>query len=389
MYNFELYNPTKIVFGANGRKNIGKMAARFGKHVLLVYGGNGIKERGVFGEVAGLLEEEGLIVTELGGVQANPRSTMVTEGGSICRSKHIELIIALGGGSVIDCSKAISLAAYYEGDYWDIVDGKIPAERALPLFVVSTIAGTGTEMNNSCVITNEEKKIKRGYNSEFIRPIVSFIDPVLTFSVNKFQTACGVADTISHVLDTAYMVNGDKMQMLEGVMESICKTVIHYGPIAVREPCNYEARANLLWAATWGLNGFLKNGIRQLAACHAIEHEISARYDITHGLGMAIIMPRYYEYVLNEKNANTYEQFAKRVFCVEPTLPRMEAAKEMIIKLKKFLFCDLQLPSGLSEIGVPDDQFEIMANNICWGSTLPGLADLTEKDVLRILKNAL
>ena len=388
MYNFELCNPTKIIFGKTGRRDVGKIAAAYGKKALVVYGSDGIKQRGLFSELANLLKKENIEIIEFGGVQPNPRSKMATDGGRVCREKDIDLIIAVGGGSVIDCSKAISMAAYYDGDYWDIVDKKVAVEQALPLMVISTNAGTGTEMNNSCVITNDKLKIKRGYNSECIRPKVSFLDPCLTFSVNPFQTACGAPDTFSHIRDTAYMVIGNKMQLLDGVMESLCKTVIKYGPLAIKEPHNYEARANLMWAAAWGLNGFLKNGIRQLAACHAIEHELSAQYDIVHGLGMAILMPHYYEYVLNEENVYLYENLGKHVFGVDQKLPAMVAAREMLTRMREFLFNELRLPSTLSDVGVTNDKFRAIADNICWGGKLPGLMELTNDDVFEILNNA-
>ncbi len=388
MYNFELYNPTKIVFGEDGRRTIGKSIAKKWKRVLLVYGGNSIKRSGLYNEIKELLEAEELEIIELNGVQSNPRRNLVNYGGQLCRERDAEIVLAVGGGSVIDCGKAIALAAYYDGDYWDIVDKRIIPTKALPLITISTLSGTGTEMNNSCVITNEDLKVKRGYNCELIRPMVSYLDPKLTYSVNAYQTACGVADTLSHILDTAYMVKGDKMFMLNDVMESISRTVIKYGPIAIREPDNYEARSNLMWAATWGLNGFLKNGIKQLAACHAIEHELSARFDITHGLGMAMIMPAYYEYILNETNAHLYAQFAKNVFKVGADMTEYDAAKAMIMNLRKFLFEDLGLQSKLSEVGVDRQQFEMIAQNICWGGTLPGLETVSTEDVVNILENA-
>lgn len=384
MYEFELSNPTKIFFGEQERNNIGRQIAKYGKNILVVYGGGSIKRSGLFDDVVALLNREGLAVYEFSGVQSNPKHAMVNEGAELCRTLAIDAILAIGGGSVIDCAKAISVASFYMGDCWDIITKKVEIHNALPIFAIMTISGTGTEMNNSCVISNAELKMKRGFSSELIRVKAAYLDPTLTYSVNKFQTACGAADTLSHILDTAYFVNGDKMQMLNGIMESVCRTIIKYGPIAIQEPENYEARTNLMWASTWGLNGLLKNGIKQLAACHAIEHELSARYDITHGHGMAIVMPRYYRSILDSNNIKMFAQFGRNVFDIDCNLTDEEAAFEMLNQMENFLFNDLALPSKLSDIGINDSEFEIMANNICWGGSLPGLKAITTEDVVNI-----
>ncbi|WP_031492421.1 iron-containing alcohol dehydrogenase [Succinivibrio dextrinosolvens] len=386
MYNFELNNDTKIIFGKEGRKKIGKVLYPFGSRVLLVYGGNSIKEIGLFKELVDTLIQNKISIVEFSGIKSNPTCSMVNKGAELCREKSVDVILAVGGGSVIDTAKAISVANYYEGPFEDILEKKTIISDAIPLIAISTISGSGSEMNCSCVITNERLKKKCGFNSDLIRPKYAFLDPELTYSVNSYQTACGSADILSHILDTTYMVNGSKLQMLKGVMESVSRTIIKYTPIAMNDPTNYEARANLMLASTWGLNGFLKNGIKQLAACHAIEHELSAQFNIIHGAGMAIVMPAYYEYVLSEENECIYAEFCKNVF--GDNSPNVsDAARIMIDKLKYFFFEELKLPSKLSDLGVTSFDTASAAYNICWGKDLPGLVNLSIKDVDNILKN--
>lgn len=389
MYNFYFSNPTRIYFGEEERKNLGKVVSRCGLRALIIYGGETVKKSGLYNEIVTLLKSEGVETMDFGGIVSNPGHTKINEGSNICREQNIDVLVAVGGGSVIDSAKAIALGRYYDGDCWDIITKKVKGEQALPIVTVTTISGTGSEMNNSCVISNDILKIKRGYSNELLRPVASFLDPVLTFSVNKFQTACGAADILSHILDTTYMVRDNKMQMLNDIMESILKTVLYYAPIAVNNPHNYEARANLMWASTWALNDFLKSGVKQLAACHAIEHEISAFYGITHGLGMAILMPRYIECILCDETAIYFESMAKNVFNVDRSLNAYKASVEMINKLKTFLFEDLQLPISFSELGIDGKDFAQIARNICWNGTLPGFRILTTEDVKSILLNCL
>ncbi len=389
MYSFSLYNPTKVYYGKDERRHIGEEVSQYGKRVLVVYGSDRIKRNGLFDEIKGCLAEQDCTTVELGGIRSNPHSEDVDRGTKLCRESKIDVIVAIGGGSVIDCAKAVSVCIGYEGDSWDVITKKVIADNSIPVIAVVTVSGTGTEMNNSCVISNVECKAKRGFTDDHLRPRAAFLDPELTFSVNAFQTACGAFDTLSHVLDTAYMIKQGKMPMLNDVMEAICRTVIHYAPIAVSDPLNYEARANLMWASTWGLNGFLKNGVRQLAACHAIEHELSAYYDINHGLGMAVVMPRYYDHIIDAENAYIFQRFGEQVFDVAPGQEPVAAAKETIKRLKDYAYIDLGLPSTLSELGIDDTDFAEMANNICWGGTLPGMKLLSTEDVINIFYSCL
>lgn len=390
MYNFTYFNPTRIYFGEGILKNnISKEVLQYGKNVLLVYGGSSVKKSGLLEYIKEELSKNECTIIEFGGIESNPGVLKVNKGSYICKKNLIDVIVAVGGGSVIDTAKAISASADYNGDCWDIITKKASVIKAIPIISILTITGTGSEMNSSCVITNEKLKSKRGFSNELLFPKVSFLDPTLTFSVNPFLTACGAADILSHILDTAYLLRGDKMEMLESVMESLCRTILHFAPIAVNNPSDYEARANLMWVSSWGLSGLLKNGIKQLAVCHAIEHELSARYNVVHGLGMAIVMPRYYEYVLNEWNALLFARLAWNVFNVDKDISAVDAAKAMIDKMKIFLYDDLRLTSRLSDIGVPDTDFPEISEAICWGGKLSGIELLNVKDVMKILEMCL
>ncbi len=385
MYNFTLNIPTKIMFGADHRKVLPSTVLAYGKRVLLVYGGNAIKNIGLYDEIVNALNDVGAELFELSGVKSNPRHEKVDEGAKICRENKIEVILAIGGGSVIDCAKAISVTAESGAKCWNIITKKVTVDSAIPVITVLTVAGTGSEMNNSCVISNEELKIKRGFSNDLLFPKASFLDPLLTYSVSPFQTACGCADTLSHVLDTAYLMPGDRMDMLCMVMESVSKTVIKYGPIAVNEPSNYEARANLMWASTFALNGILKNGIRQPAVCHIIEHELSAYYDINHGLGMAVILPRWMRYVLDDENEAIFARYGREVFGIAEA-DDLNCAKKTSDALEDFMYNKLGLPSCLGDCTDADKDLEELAQNVCWGGSVGGIKELKPSDIVNILK---
>lgn len=385
MYDFTLSNPTRIVFSSGNREEIYKSVLSYGRKILLVYGGRSIKNIGLYDEITRKLADAKAELYELSGVVSNPRHTKVNEGAGLCRDRGVEVILAVGGGSVIDCAKAISVTTGSDADSWDIITKKANPVSAIPVITVVTITGTGSEMNNSCVITNEELRAKRGYSNNLLYPRISFLDPELTFSVPAFQTACGCADILSHILDTAYFMPGNRMELLRSIMEAMGKTVIKFGPIAAAEPFNYEARANLMWASTLAMNGILKNGIRQPAVCHIIEHELSAYYDITHGLGMAIILPRWMRYVLDNDTAGIFAGFGRAVFGLCDSDDIM-CAEKTVDALERFLYTDLSLPSRLSSLGIPDGDFDRLGENVCWGGKVGGLKQLVPEDIVNILK---
>lgn len=389
MYQFMFQNTTKIYFGENQLEHLGEELKQFGTRVLLTYGGGSIKKIGLYDKVMEELNRAGLTVFELSGIEPNPRHTTVNKGADICKKEKIDVVLAVGGGSTIDCTKVIAAAAYYQGDSWDLVTHKAPVTKALPLFSVLTLSATGSEMDSGGVISNLDTNEKYGLLHPLLQPKVSFLNPVHTYTVNAFQTACGSADILSHVFDVFYFSFTEKMDMIDRVMEEVIKTVVKYAPIAVKEPENYEARANLMWASSWALNGFLQTGVSQAASCHAMEHELSAFYDITHGLGLAILTPRWMEYILDEFTAPQFKKFGVNVFGVDGALSDMEGAKRAIAALSDFLFKELGLQSTLSEIGIDDKNFNLMARKACGGDVLKGFKTLTPEDVENIFKMCL
>lgn len=389
MYNFTFQNTTKIYFGENQLEHLGEELKQYGNRVLLTYGGGSIKKIGLYDKVMDELKSAGLTVFELSGIEPNPRHTTVNKGAEICKKENIDVLLAVGGGSTIDCTKFIAATAFYEGDSWDLVTQKAPITKALPVFSVLTLSATGSEMDSGGVISNMDTNEKYGFLHPLLQPKVSFLDPTNTYSVSAFQTACGGADIMSHVFDVFYFTKSPKMDMIDRVMEDVIKTVVKYAPVAVKEPTNYEARANLMWAASWALNGFLQTGGFQAASCHNMEHELSAYYDITHGLGLAILTPRWMEYILDENTAPQFKKFGINVFGVDASLSDMEGAKKAISSLSEFLFDTLGLQRTLTEIGIDETHFKAMAKNACGGDVMHGYKSLTPEDVENIYRMCL
>ncbi|WP_099203834.1 iron-containing alcohol dehydrogenase [Scatolibacter rhodanostii] len=384
MYNFVFQNTTKIYFGENQLNHLGEELKQYGSRVLLTYGGGSIKKIGLYDKIVEQLKAAGLTIFELSGIEPNPRHTTVNKGAEICKKEKIDVLLAVGGGSTIDCTKAIAAAAFYDGDSWDLVTYKAPVTHALPLLSVLTLSATGSEMDAGGVISNMDTNEKYGLMHPLLQPKVSFLDPTVTYSVNAFQTASGSADILSHIFDLFYFTASPKMDMIDRIMEDVIKTVVHYAPIAIKEPENYEARANLMWASSWALNDFLSTGSFQAATCHAMEHELSAFYDITHGLGLAILTPRWMEYILDESTAPQFKKFGVNIFDVDSSLSNIDGAKQAISCLSNFFFKTLGLSSTLTEIGIDDTNFKVMAEKACGGGSLEGFTTLTPKDVENI-----
>jgi hypothetical protein len=390
MQDFIFQNKTKVYFGKDQLGHLGKEISRFGKKVLMVYGGGSIKKIGLYDKVMKELEKEGMIVFELGGVEPNPHHTTVNKGAQICKKESIDVLLAVGGGSTIDATKGIAAAAKYEGDdVWDLVTHKASVSETLPIVTVLTLAATGSEMDGGCVISNVETNEKFGYFGPDNHPDVSFLDPSNTFTVSAYQTASGSADIMSHVFDVAYFSKQDEMDMLIRMQEEVLKTVVKYAPVAVKTPDDYEARANLMWASSWALNDFLYSGLSQATVCHMMEHELSAFYDITHGHGLAILTPRWLTYILDEETAPRIKRFGVNVLGVDATLSLMDGAKEAIRALEEFFFNTLGLKPTLTDLGIDDRNFAAMAKKACRNDVLHGFTDLTPEDVEKIFRMCL
>ncbi len=387
MKNFNFYVPTKILFGRNKVNEAGKEIKNHGSRILLTYGGGSVKKNSLYDQVIKQLNDNDLFFVELGGIKPNPRISSVREGIRLCREHKIDFILAIGGGSVIDASKAIAAGVPYEGDPWDFCMQKAKVENPLPLGTVLTLAATGSEMNGNAVITNEETQEKRGMGSDLLRPKFSVLDPVYTFSVNRYHTAAGTVDIMSHIFEN-YFAPGEGTFVQDSIAESILKTCIKYGPIALSEPENYEARANLLWAGSLALNGLTVTGkLMGDWATHGIEHEVSAIYDLTHGAGLAIIHPMWMSYVLNEKTAPKFAKMARNVWNInEPD--EIKAAEKGINAVREF-FNSLEMPATLSQVDIPSDHFEEMGKKACVFGKIGTFKRLDSEDVVAILKKAM
>ena len=388
MNSFVYDIPTKVYFCSDQLGHLGDELKRFGNRVLLTYGGGSIKKTGLYDRVTAEICRAGLELFELSGIEPNPRVDSVRKGAELCRREKIDVLLAVGGGSVIDATKFIGAGTFYDGDPWELSTGKGEIKACLPIVTVLTLSATGSEMDTGGVISNPETKDKLGRLDPHMLPKVSFLDPVNTYTVSAYQTACGSADILSHLFEVYFNMQPD-LYMLDCFMEGLMKTVIRYTPVAIEKPDDYEARANLMWASSWAINGFVNGGKEQEWTCHPIEHEVSAIYDITHGLGLAIITPRWMEYCLDETTVSKYRQFAVNVFGIDENEPPMSAAKAAIAKLSDFLFGTLGLKSTFSALGIDDSNFALMARKACEGKAIHGFKTLTPDDVEKILRMCL
>ncbi|MFV0414704.1 MAG: iron-containing alcohol dehydrogenase [Oscillospiraceae bacterium] len=386
MKNFLYYVPTKINFGKNCFQTLADAVKQYGKKPLLVYGGGSIKKNGAYNAVVERLKESGIDYAELSGVAPNPKLDSVLEGLATARREGCDLLLPIGGASSIDCAKSIAATFYYEGDPWDIISKKVPLGKVLPVIAVPTLAAAGSEMSTSSVISRLDANEKYGYSSPDMRPKVSFLNPEFTFTMPKSQTAAGVADAISHVIES-YFSNVPQAYLQARFGEALLKTLVHYGPIAYDEPDNYEARSNIMWACCWAINGLLTKGNPVAWSMHKMEHELSAYYDITHGVGLAIIIPAWLTWMLRDENAYRYTDYLKAAFDVDPAgMDKMEAAKLAISKTRE-LFARLGLPARLRDAGIDEKLLPKMAQeaaelgkDVFADAFLP----LTEKALLEI-----
>ena len=356
MNNYEYHVPTDIRFGRDQIRCLEKEIAKYGRKILLVYGGGSIKKSGLYDKVYEVLKD--FEILELPGIEPNPRLSSVRRGAEICRQYGIEAILAVGGGSTIDASKHIACAAFYDGDPWDLVLDRTLVTKALPVFTVLTISATGSEMNPGAVISNEETKEKLEINHPLLYPTLSVCDPTYQFTLPSKQTAAGCVDILSHIMEQYFQPN-DHAYITDRLSEAAMKTCIKYGPIAIAEPDNYEARSNLMWTGSLALNHLFTFGKGGAWSVHPIEHELSAFYDITHGVGLAILTPAWMNYVLSDETVGRFAMYARNVWDVSCEDDH-RAALEGIKRTGQF-FKELGMPSRLSELGIDDSKFSVMA----------------------------
>lgn len=389
MNSFVYDIPVKVYFGKNQLQHLGEELSRYGKRVLLTYGGGSIKKTGLYDAVMAEIRRAGLEVFELSGIEPNPRIDSVRRGAQICKDEQIDVLLAVGGGSTLDATKFMAAGSCVDHDPWDFLNDKwAPIEKALPVVTVLTLAATGSEMDAGGVISNPDTQDKIGRLAPPMLPKVSFLDPTNTYTVSPYQTACGAADMLSHIIEVYFNMNQD-LFMLDCFMEGMMKTIVKYTPVAMREPENYEARANLMWTSSWAINGFVNGGKQQAWSCHPMEHELSAIYDITHGLGLAILTPRWMEYCLDETTVAKYVQFGVNVFGIDPRQKPMTIACQSIERLSEFLFDTLGLKRTFTEVGIRAEDFSLMARKACADGVLPGFKPLAQQDIETIFEMCL
>ena len=385
MENFTFYAPTYFVFGKGEENNTGKYVKRFGgSKVLIHYGGGSAVRSGLIDRVKASLEAENISYVLLGGVKPNPRSGLVYEGIELCKKEGVDFILAVGGGSAIDSSKAIAAGACYDGDFWDFYDGKT-IEKALPLGTVLTIAAAGSEGSTSSVITNENGMLKRGTDSELYRPAFSILNPELTETLPPYQTACGVTDIMAHLFER-YFTNTPEVETTDRVIEGLLSAMVHEAPRVIADPNNYEARANIMWAGMLAHNNVCGVGRAQDWSSHGIEHELSALYDCAHGAGLAVVMPAWMEYVM-ETDLARFARFARRVWEVTDADPK-SAAQEGIRRYRAWLR-SIGMPQTFKELGAKEEDIpKLVATLGLKGNTLGAFRPLDDEDVANILRRA-
>ena len=381
MENFTFYSPTEFVFGKETELQAGSLVRSFGgSKVLLHYGGGSAVRSGLIDRVKSSLDKEGISYIELPGVKPNPRSGLVYEGIDICKKNGVDFILAVGGGSAIDSSKAIAAGALYDGDFWDFYSGKAGISKALPVGTVLTIAAAGSEGSGDSVITKEEGMYKRGTGSEALRPKFSILNPELTTTLPAYQTACGITDIMAHLYER-YLTNSKDVEVTDRLLEALLITMKNEGPKVIKDPSDYQARANIMWAGTMAHTNSCGVGRSQDWNSHNIEHELSALYDCAHGAGLAVTMPAVFKYEMSHDEAR-FEQAARRIWGVDTAQEGIEAFRNYLISIG--------MPSTLGELGGKEEDIPVLVKNLCYGDgrtgTISGFVTLNEEDCTDIYK---
>lgn len=360
MINFEFQNTTRIIFGKDTEKKTGSFAKGYGKRILLHYGGGSIRKTGLYDRVIESLKAEGIEVFELSGVKPNPRLSLVQEGIKLCRDNKIDLILAVGGGSVIDSAKAIGVGVPYNGDVWDFFSGKADPKETLPVATILTLPAAGSESSSSCVITKEDDGLKRSFDTPVIYPVFSIMNPELYFTLPDYQIACGTTDIMAHMIER-YFTNVEHVDLTDHLIEGALRVVLKHAPRLLENRENYDSWAEVAWTGSLAHNNLLHTGRIGDWASHMIEHELSGMFDIAHGAGLAIIIPAWMKYTMSH-DVERFAQFAVRVFDVEMDFKQPElTAREGIRRLEDH-FRRMGLAVRLSDVDIKEDSFEKMAD---------------------------
>ena len=388
MDNFTFHNPTKILFGRGMENEVGAEVARYSRRILLHFGGGSIKKSGLYDRVVASLKRAGVEWVELGGVKPNPRLGLVHEGVKLCREQKLDFVLAVGGGSSIDSSKAIAMGAANDGEVWDYFVGKRELTRALPVATILTIPAAGSESSTASVVTNEDGWIKRGFNSELLYPKFSVLNPELAFTLPAFQVACGSADIMSHLMER-YFTNSRNVAFIDRLLEATMKTVIALAPKVLAKSTDYDAWSELMWAGTIAHNNLLNTGRVGDWGSHDIEHEISGIYDVAHGAGLAVVFPAWMKHVLDH-DLDRFVQWSVRVWNVELDMFDKEVtARAGIARLEAF-FHSIGLGTTLASLKVGTDRIDEMARKATDGDTrrIGNFVKLDSAQVAKVLKLA-
>ena len=388
MVNFDYQTPTRLIFGRGVvQEKLHDVMEKFGKRVLITWGGGSIKRSGLYDQVREILKDKE--IHELPGIEPNPKyDPSVLEGVRICKEKNIDVILSVGGGSVLDCTKAIAGAARSDADPWDVITMKVPTLKAIPIVDIITLAATGSEYDRGGVISRTDTNDKLAYFSDLVFPAVSFIDPTYTFTLPVRQTLAGVSDCINHIMEQYFC--GEHIMMNDAFMEGAIKSLMKNVRIVLEDPENYDARAEIFYATTLGCNGIYSLGNSESGwPMHAIEHALSGHYDINHGEGLAIVTPRWMKHILSEKTLERFVSFGTGVFGIDPALPEMEIAEKAIQSIHDF-YREIGLPMTLREVGIDGSRIDEMAHHIAVNEGLENAwAPLHEEDIAAILRDCL
>lgn len=387
MQNFNYCTPTRLIFGEGVIKDLPEVMSHYGKKILLTYGGGSIKKFGLYDKVLELLK--GYEIYELPNIMPNPKyDPSVLDGVKMCKQHNIDVILSVGGGSVLDCSKAIAGGAKYDGDPWDLITYKAETKVALPIVDIITLAATGSEYDAGGVISRTETNDKTCYSDPHLYPKVSFLDPTYTFTVSKKQTSAGIADAMNHIFEQYFCE--DSTILNDGFMEAGLKSLMINGRKCLDNPEDYNARAEMMLVCTYGCNDIYSLGNSQSGwPCHGMEHALSAYYDITHGEGLAIITPRWMKHILSDKTVDRFVKYGVNVFGIDSNLDKMEIANKAIEETYKF-YESINIPMHLKDVGIDESRIETMAKHVADNEGLENAwAPLLQEDIAAIFRASL
>ncbi|HHT87767.1 MAG TPA: iron-containing alcohol dehydrogenase [Clostridiales bacterium] len=388
MLDFKYYAPTKVYFGRDSDNMIGRAVKDYGYSKILIHYGTGSAEKsGLLDKIRNILKDEGLDYVELGGVQANPRIDLIRKGIEYAKEEAVDFILAIGGGSVIDSAKSIGMGLANGMDPWDMIIGQIKPTKSFPVGVVLTIASAGSEMSNSHVVTNPENNLKRALNDDLLRPVVAFLNPELTYTVSKFQTGCGIVDTLMHTFER-YFAPDEGNELTDRIAEGLMVAVKNAGKTAINEPDNYEARATLMWASSLSHNGLTGCGRNILFPVHKLEHDFSGLFDVAHAAGLSVLFPAWARYMYHH-DVQRFCQFANRVWDIDTDDEPDKTALKGIEAMTNY-FKDIGMPTTMKELGISPSDYEKIADLTTDNGTkeIMSYVPLNKEDILNIYRLA-